>query len=218
MSFAFVPGRSRLNRIGNALLYLIAWAVPMLPVVAAASPCDPLWISGFYDADDGDDVVTSVSDSTATPHGDVYDLRSLQPLAYKTWQCEFRRYTSQWSLPDERGPPHAVQGLIRDSALVKRSSPCLHRPHTPDALVAFFTTVFLSSPSPAVGRGAHSAADTADAVRRSIPGSVGLPAPAAAGLCARSRRRCSRRRPGDPLSNACSRRRRRPLRLCCRSP
>jgi hypothetical protein len=94
-----------MNPIGSAFLLLIALAVLMMPAVAAASPPDALWIPGFYDADDGDDVVTFVNDSTAMPNGDASVPLPLQPLIHLASQHVFVQYTTSWLLPDERGPP-----------------------------------------------------------------------------------------------------------------
>ena len=43
----------------------IALALILLPSIAFASPPDPLWIAGFYDGADGDDVVSLVYETSS---------------------------------------------------------------------------------------------------------------------------------------------------------
>ena len=50
----------RMSRALGALL--IGALLTLLPLVAAASPPDPMWIAGIYDEADGDDVVALVTD------------------------------------------------------------------------------------------------------------------------------------------------------------
>jgi hypothetical protein len=131
--------RSRLpmNRIGTALVVLLAWTVPMMPSFAAASPPDPLWIHGFYDAADGDDVVTCVSDTTATPNGESYASEPLQPVAYLDLQSMLLRYTAQRPLPAERGPPHSGICAASASSLARQLLPRPHRPSLPSTASIF---------------------------------------------------------------------------------
>lgn len=58
---------------------VVVTALCLLPIVAFASPTDPLWLPGFYDGADGDDIVTLVTESAATLEGHVGQL--LPPMS-----------------------------------------------------------------------------------------------------------------------------------------
>ena len=62
------PARQAMRTTLSVVLALI-----LLPLIAFASPPDPSWIAGFYDGDDGDDVLnliyeTSAAESAAPSH------------------------------------------------------------------------------------------------------------------------------------------------------
>ena len=67
---------------GLLLLILLATMVPLTPM-AYASPPDPVWVNGFFDDADFDDVVVFLTSTCATL--DLFRLDSLQPfLAFST--------------------------------------------------------------------------------------------------------------------------------------
>ena len=55
----------------RTLVLLVALALGVLPALALASPTDPLWIGGVYDAGDWDDAVlaSAFNDGVAGPTG-----------------------------------------------------------------------------------------------------------------------------------------------------
>lgn len=50
---------------GISVLLLIVPVLILLPPLAFASPPDPLWVAGFYDGADGDDVVSLIYETSA---------------------------------------------------------------------------------------------------------------------------------------------------------
>ena len=64
-----------------------AWVVVTvlvpLPILAFASPPDPVWVPGIYDGADGDDIVTLVTETVASEDGVPCQLRfpALSPEA-----------------------------------------------------------------------------------------------------------------------------------------
>ncbi len=62
---------------GLLLLILLAAMVPLTPM-AYASPPDPVWVKGFYDDADFDDVVVLITSSGAAV--DPFPLDAVQPL------------------------------------------------------------------------------------------------------------------------------------------
>ena len=62
---------------GLLLVILLGTMVPLTPM-AYASPPDPVWVSGVFDAADYDDVVLLITSSGAAV--DPFPLDSVQPL------------------------------------------------------------------------------------------------------------------------------------------
>lgn len=89
----------------TALLVLV---LATLGPLASASPPDPGWIGGFYDAADGDDVilaVTGMDSPTLTPVVDVQaHAISLGPVALAAAPAE---RTLALAAPGVRAPPFA---------------------------------------------------------------------------------------------------------------
>jgi hypothetical protein len=123
------------TRAGGALLLLVA--LLLLPIAAMASPTDPTWIGGVYDAADGDDEIALVLEIAAP------GLAAAAEPAFQLWwsadlmqpagTAELRPGT----LHRERGPP---DGAARSASLpatilvipsAPASSPLHSRPGTP---------------------------------------------------------------------------------------
>jgi len=119
-------------------------ALVAVPVAASASPPDPMWIEGIYDAADGDDVVMIVtwssvaacsrsvpttfgSETAASWHGPAYDLvsplRSLEEIASRS----AGRYDSARSSQSMRGPPQPL-------ATRREENPCHVPPPLPSSV------------------------------------------------------------------------------------
>ena len=69
------PSQRQRSRPGHSLarawgIVVVAMVLALIPVIAAASPPDPAWIGGIYDAVDGDEIVTLIGDQ-ASSHGVV---------------------------------------------------------------------------------------------------------------------------------------------------
>jgi hypothetical protein len=62
---------------GLLLLILLVTMVPLTPM-AYASPPDPVWVVGFFDDADFDDVVVFITSAGATL--ELFPLDNLQPL------------------------------------------------------------------------------------------------------------------------------------------
>lgn len=62
---------------GLLLLILLATMVPLAPM-AYASPPDPVWVKGFFDDADFDDVVVFLTSAGATLN--LFPLDNLQPF------------------------------------------------------------------------------------------------------------------------------------------
>jgi hypothetical protein len=88
------------------LLVLVAVMVPLTPM-AYASPPDPVWVKGFYDDADFDDVVVFLTSAGATV--DLFPLDNLQPflvLVTSVGPADTRHVVARPSAPAEaRAPP-----------------------------------------------------------------------------------------------------------------
>ena len=63
-----------------AVVLLLIGLIAVAPL-ALASPPDPLWIGGLFDADDGDDVVLAVTSADGVTDGATLDaLKVLWPV------------------------------------------------------------------------------------------------------------------------------------------
>lgn len=88
---------------------LVALALGVVPALALASPTDPLWIGGVYDAGDWDDVV-SASAFTDGVAGAIWPKDLGRPwIAAGAIQPGWRGLPACFALPafDGRAPPGA---------------------------------------------------------------------------------------------------------------
>jgi len=76
-----------------------------LTIAAGASPPDPVWIEGLYDAADGDDVVSQLSETVGSAEGDTD--KSLSPPHTLPHSPPLQQSASSdpLLLQVERGPP-----------------------------------------------------------------------------------------------------------------
>jgi hypothetical protein len=89
-------------------IVLVAMVLALIPFFAAASPPDPTWIGGIYDAADGDEIVTLIGDQAGSNRVAVYAVaRPLQlPRALLQREpCTAQSFSEQ-SLT--RGPPRGA--------------------------------------------------------------------------------------------------------------
>jgi hypothetical protein len=94
------PSVARLWRI-----VFVVMGLALIPVIAAASPPDPAWIGGIYDAADGDEIVTLIDDQAGGTGVEGYAIgRPLQlPQAILQLQpCAAQDFSKQRLT---RGPP-----------------------------------------------------------------------------------------------------------------
>ncbi len=66
---AYGPGMSRRASVAVLLLSVLL----ALPAIAHASPTDPVWIPGFYDDDDYDDVILFITGAVSAVDTAVVD-------------------------------------------------------------------------------------------------------------------------------------------------
>ena len=92
--------RGRAYMVTNLLFVLLA-PVPL----AHASPPDPAWIEGLYDAADGDDAVSLLTDTVGSVDRDFYESSSLPCLSTDLMDLYRWVYLSPLSLRRDRGPP-----------------------------------------------------------------------------------------------------------------
>jgi len=90
------------RRIGALM---VMTALILLPVGASASPPDAAWIPGIYDGDDGDDVISLVTETPASHHGVVHHLPFPALSSEDVVQRGLPRYESWPALQPPRGPP-----------------------------------------------------------------------------------------------------------------
>jgi hypothetical protein len=95
-----------MKRRNLLLLVLLAVMVPLTPM-AYASPPDPVWVKGFYDDADFDDVVVLITSSGGAV--DPFPLGNLQPflvLVTSVGPADTRHVIARPSAPPEaRAPP-----------------------------------------------------------------------------------------------------------------
>ena len=78
-----------MTALRQRLPWLLLFALLALTPLAYASPPDPIWISGFYDGADGDDVVQQVTSAEAGPCPSLpVASRPLLPPAGRCWSGE----------------------------------------------------------------------------------------------------------------------------------
>ena len=85
-----VTERTSSPRIAFATFYLVVASLIFLPIIAFASPPDPVWIPGIFDGADGDDVVTLIYETAAAcpsagPH--ILPPRYLQDMTGERVIC-----------------------------------------------------------------------------------------------------------------------------------
>ncbi len=96
-------------RLRSLLLLLLLGAMVPLTAMAYASPPDPVWVNGYFDDGDYDNVVVLITSSGATV--DPFPLDSLQPFSM-ILTClapldESRAPACPASPADARAPPAA---------------------------------------------------------------------------------------------------------------
>lgn len=87
------PSQRQRSRSGPSLarrwwIVLVAMVLALIPVLAAASPPDPAWIGGIYDAADGDEIVTLIGDQASSHVVAGYAIRQPLPLPQALHQME----------------------------------------------------------------------------------------------------------------------------------
>lgn len=129
------PSQRQRSRPGPSLarawrIVFVAVALAAIPVLAAASPPDPTWIGGIYDAADGDEIVTLIGDQAGS-HG-VAGYAICQPLPlpqalHEMDSCTAQRFSKQRLT---RGPPPGSCTSIAAPPLLCAGprQPALHSP------------------------------------------------------------------------------------------
>jgi len=104
------PSQRQRSRPGPSLarawrIVVVAMVLALIPVLAAASPPDPAWIGGIYDAADGDEIVTMIGDQAGC-HG-VAGYAICRPLPLPQALHEMDSCTAQGFSRQRliRGPP-----------------------------------------------------------------------------------------------------------------
>jgi len=104
------PSQRQRSRPGTSLarawrIVVVAMVLALIPVLAAASPPDPAWIGGIYDAADGDEIVTMIGDQAGS-HG-VAGYAICRPLPLPQALHEMDSCTAQGFSRQRliRGPP-----------------------------------------------------------------------------------------------------------------
>jgi len=121
------PGPSLARR---SWIVFVAMVLALIPVIAAASPPDPAWIGGIYDAADGDEIVTLIGDQ-ASSHGVAgYAICQPPPLPQALHQmepCTAQGFSKQQLT---RGPPPGSCTSIAAPPLLCAGprQPALHPP------------------------------------------------------------------------------------------
>jgi hypothetical protein len=118
--------RRRLYRVGSLPplpLILLAGIVMSIPA-AHASPPDPTWIAGIYDAADYDDVVGLLTDGNGASTGQaparVVEERRMRVLFFEPAEIPHRMLCAQLS----RGPPPIESSTILASRQPHRPLSC----------------------------------------------------------------------------------------------
>src|SRR5262249_30990975 len=105
MCLACVLARAR-SRQGRAYLLINLLFVLLAPMpLAHASPSDPTWIEGLYDAADSDDTVSLLTDTVGSVDGDFGKSLSRPCLSTDLMDLYRPVYLSPLSLRHDRGPP-----------------------------------------------------------------------------------------------------------------
>jgi hypothetical protein len=104
------PSQRQRSRPGPSLarawrIVFVAMVLALIPVLAAASPPDPAWIGGIYDAADGDEIVTLIGDQAGSPGVAGYAICQPLPLPlalHEMESCTAQGFSKQRLI---RGPP-----------------------------------------------------------------------------------------------------------------
>ena len=86
-------------------IVLVAMVLALIPFFAAASPPDPTWIGGIYDAADGDEIITLIGDQASSNGVAVYVIGRPIELRQALLQPEPCAAQGFSSLRLTRGPP-----------------------------------------------------------------------------------------------------------------
>jgi hypothetical protein len=89
-------------------IVLVGMVLALVPFFATASPPDPTWIGGIYDAADGDEIVTLIGDQAGSNGVAVYAVA--RPLQLSQALLQLERCTAQ-SISERcltRGPPRGA--------------------------------------------------------------------------------------------------------------
>ena len=108
-------------------IVFVALALAVLPTLAAASPPDPAWIGGIYDAADGDEIVTLIGDQAGSLGVVGTRFASLS---------RSRKHFTRWARAPRKASPG--NGCLGDH----RPAPALALP-----LLHFYVPVLVSPPS-----------------------------------------------------------------------
>jgi len=125
----------------KSVFFPVALALLLLPPIACASPPDPSWIAGIYDAADGDDIVALVYEIAGTQAASWQAVSPIDCLSELLVTLVPRIAHSLSAGQLIRGPPWRPDPIFSDTAYVpalasvplrhapKLQSPA-HRPHT----------------------------------------------------------------------------------------
>ena len=97
------------RQLVGALALLLAVVHAAVTPVAHATPPDPAWVDGFYDDDDGDNAVLSITSSTATldsfprRHWSIFAASRPAPVR----ELPALPSAQYCSVVDVRAPPHS---------------------------------------------------------------------------------------------------------------
>ena len=110
---------------------VVITALVLLPILAFASPPDPVWVQGIYDGTDGDDIVTLVTETVASEAGVPCQLLFPTLSPEDVIGRGFRNYGSSRALPPARSPPLASEFVTtRLDSSSPRTPPGFRRSHT----------------------------------------------------------------------------------------
>jgi len=141
------PGRSLVRSVR---IFLFAMLLGLIPLFAAASPTDPTWICGIYDAADGDEIITLIGDQASSNGVAVYVIGRPIDLRQALLQREPCTAQGFFERRLNRGPP---SGPAPTSPL-PHLSPLVHfvsvGPHQPAAALREPTPRERTTPSAAV--------------------------------------------------------------------
>jgi len=109
---------------GRAYVLGVLFALLILVPLAHIRPPDAMWIAGIYDAADGDDAVSLLTDTVGSVDGDFYKSLSLPCLHTNLMDLYRPVYLSPLSLRRDRGPPVTRRMVQRAFLPARPTSPC----------------------------------------------------------------------------------------------